>query len=185
MCPLFSPFVLLILFVGPIFLLCSAFTAKFEPDALTIHMHTTENVNLTLEGLPQLTAGSYVHITSNNDQLAEVSKQIQPAEVSNGRWVGNFDINAVFLGRTSVYVELVTPGGGTPEQAAETLTLTIIREDRAIDHAFTGSVATLVALLYINFGAALDVSKLKGIIKKPIGPIIGFCGQFIVMPLVS
>lgn len=184
MCPLFSPCVLLILFVGPIFLLCSAFTAKFEPDVLQIHMHTSQNVNLTLEGLPQLTLGSYVHIASDDQQLAEVSKQILPSEITGGRWFGNFDINAIFLGTPRVYVELVNSDGST-EKAEQTLPLTVIRADRAIDHAFTGSVAVLVSLLYINFGAALDLTKLKGIIKKPVGPVIGFCGQFIVMPLVS
>lgn len=184
MCPLFSPYVLLILFIGPIFLLCSAFTATFEPSALTVHMKTTETVNLTLEGLPQLTTGSYIDVISGDDILAEVSKQIQPSEVINGRWSGSVDVNGVFLGKTNVYVELVQQNVPT-ERAVEFLPLTVIRQNRAIDHAFTGSVAVLVALLYINFGAALDVKNLKGIIKKPIGPLIGFCGQFIVMPLVS
>lgn len=184
MCPLFSPFVLLILFIGPLFLLCSAFTAKFQPETLLIHMHTTENVNLTLEDIPQLTSGSYLHIISDNYRLAEVSKNISASEIINGRWDGNFDINALFLGTPNIYVELVRSDGNI-EQAEQFLPLTIIREDRAIDHAFTGTVALLVALLYINFGAALDVSKLKGILVRPIGPAIGFCGQFIVMPLVS
>lgn len=184
MCPLFSPSVLLILFVGPIFLLCSAFTATFEPKALTVHMHTTGTANLTLDGLPQLSTGSYVLITSNDNRLADVSKRIEPSEVTNGRWSGDFDVYGVFLGNPNVYVDLYQPNA-SPERANEFLPLTIIREDRAIDHAFTGSVATLVALLYINFGAALDVTKLKGILKRPVGPIIGFCGQFIVMPLVS
>lgn len=184
MCPLFSPFVLLILFIGPIFLLCTAFTAKFDPDALTIHMQASETVNLTLEGLPQLSTGSYVNIISGDDQLAEISKQIQPSEVTDGRWSGSFDVTGVFLGSTSAYVELVQPNQ-MPERANEFLKLTIIRLNRAIDHAFTGSVIVLVSLLYINFGAALDVTKLKGIVKKPVGPAIGFCMQFIFMPLVS
>lgn len=184
MCPLFSPFVLLLLFIGPIFLLCSAFTAKFDPDALTIHMQATETVNLTLEGLPQLPSGSYINIVSGDEQLAEISKHIQPSEVINGRYSGSFDVTGVFLGSTGAYVELIRPDQ-LPERANEFLQLTIIRLNRAIDHAFTGSVIVLVSLLYINFGAALDVTKLKGIVKKPIGPAIGFCMQFIFMPLVS
>lgn len=147
-------------------------------------MHTSDKVNVTLEGLSQLSTGSYVHITSNDQRLAGVNKEILPSEISNGRWFGNVEIDAHFLGNPHVYVELVNSDGST-ERADETLPLTIIREDRAIDHAFTGSVAVLVSLLYINFGAALDMTKLKGIIKKPVGPAIGFCGQFIVMPLVS
>lgn len=181
--PSFSPSVLLVLFVGPIFLQCSAFTATFEPTELTVHMHTTGTANLTLDGLPQLSTGSYVLVYSDDNRLADVSKRIEPSEITNGRWSGSFNVTGVFLGNPKVFVALHQ--SNSIETAAESLPLTIIREDRAIDHAFTGSVATLVALLYINFGAALDVTKLKGILKKPVGPIIGFCGQFIVMPLVS
>ncbi len=182
--PLFSPYVLLILFIGPIFLLCSGFTATFEPKALTVHMHTTETANLTLVGLPALTTGSYVHITSDNHRLAEVFKQIHSSEIINGRWSGSFDVTGIFLGTSIVYVELIQPNQ-SPVRAEDVLPLTIIRQQRFIDKAFHGSVGLLVSLLYINFGAALDLKKLKGIIRKPISPAIGFCAQFIVMPLVS
>lgn len=56
---------------------------------------------------------------------------------------------------------------------------------RPIDKAFAGSVAILVSLIYVNFGAALDLKKLKEIIRRPIGPCIGLCGQFLAMPLLS
>ncbi|XP_037025029.1 ileal sodium/bile acid cotransporter-like isoform X2 [Bradysia coprophila] len=184
MCPLFSQYVLVILFIGPIFLLCSAFTASFDPSSITVQMHTTQTVNLTLEGLPELSTGSYVHIGSSDNQIAEVSKQIQISEINAGRWSGSFDVHGVFLGSTSAFVELIRPNVD-PERADSRMSLTIIRESRAIDHAFTGSVIVLVALLYINFGAALDLTKLRGIITRPIGPAIGFCGQFIVMPLLG
>ncbi len=143
MCPLFSPYVFLILFIGPIFLLCSGFTATFEPKALTVHMHTTETANLTLDGLPALTTGSYVHITSDNDRLAEVSKQIQPSEILNGRWSGSFDVTGIFLGTPNVYVELIQPNQSPVRAEKDDLPLTVIREQRAIDSAFTGSVALL------------------------------------------
>lgn len=183
--PLFSQYVLVILLVGPIFMLCSAFTAKFEPEILTVQMHKSQTVNLTLEGLPELPTGSYVHIGSNEVRVANVSKRISTSEIVAGRWSGSFDVDGVFLGSTLATVELFGPDNVSREVASTTLKMTVIRESRAIDHAFTGSVIVLVALLYINFGAALDLTKLKGILTRPVGPAIGFCGQFIVMPLVS
>ncbi|KAJ8947737.1 hypothetical protein NQ318_017999 [Aromia moschata] len=60
----------------------------------------------------------------------------------------------------------------------------IIREPRIIDTIFTAAVATLVAVMYINFGCAINWKELPTILKKPIGPAIGFCGQFIFMPLI-
>jgi len=39
-------------------------------------------------------------------------------------------------------------------------------------------------LTIVNMGAALDTRTIKETIKKPYGPVIGFCSQFLIMPLV-
>lgn len=74
--------------------------------------------------------------------------------------------------------------GGNVEEVGK-LPIIVIRKNRFIDNAFTASIIILVSLLYINFGCALDWSYLKKTVQKPIGPLIGFFGQFVVMPLVS
>lgn len=63
--------------------------------------------------------------------------------------------------------------------------VTVIREQRVIDRVFTASVATLVSIIYINFGCALDWNSFRLNLKRPIGPAIGFFTQFIIMPTVS
>lgn len=63
--------------------------------------------------------------------------------------------------------------------------VTVIREQRVIDRVFTASVATLVSILYINFGCAVDWTSFRSNLKKPIGPAIGFFTQFGIMPTVS
>lgn len=63
--------------------------------------------------------------------------------------------------------------------------MTVIRKKRVIDTIFTSSVATLVSILYINFGCALKWGELFRNLKRPIGPGIGFVAQFVFMPLVS
>lgn len=65
------------------------------------------------------------------------------------------------------------------------ISLYLFSRNRAIDKAFTISVAVLVSLIYINFGCALDRTKLKEILRRPIGPAIGLFGQFLAMPLLS
>lgn len=67
----------------------------------------------------------------------------------------------------------------------QTLAVTVIREVRVIDTVFTSSVATLVSIIYINFGCALDWGSLKKNLKRPIGPILGLVTQFGLMPTVS
>ncbi|VVC87895.1 unnamed protein product [Leptidea sinapis] len=54
-----------------------------------------------------------------------------------------------------------------------------------LDSIFTTSVAVFVSLIFINFGCAMHWPTVKEVIKKPIGPAIGMCGQFLVMPLLS
>lgn len=194
MCPFLSPFVFLLLICGPIFLLCSAanWSAKFTPDALNdkFHMGRSEFVDLKLEHLnyTQLIANkAEIYVKSNDVKLAYVDKQIDVQEISpqTGTYDGSFEVHAEFMGTTHIFVEIQNKIDGTAEKSSTILPLIIIREETVLNHIFTGSVATLVSILYINFGAALDLSVLKGIIKRPIGPAIGFFGQFIVMPVVS
>lgn len=193
MCPIFSPFILLILILAPsFFLLCSAavtWTATFNPeDNITIHMTETDTVSLSLYGLDynELIANNgELHVRSDNDKLLLIDKKIAATEISQqGTWSGKVVLHAIFLGNPNVYVEL-TIDDKPPEKSNEELSVIIIREVRTIDHVFTGSVATLVSILYINFGAALNLKKLVGILRRPIGPGIGFAGQFVIMPLVN
>lgn len=84
-----------------------------------------------------------------------------------------------FAGRTAI-----TCRNTTGELLAK-LDIIIIRKPRVIDTIFTVSVVVLVSLVSINFGCTMDWSKPKEILKRPVGPVAGFCGQFIFMPLVS
>jgi len=50
---------------------------------------------------------------------------------------------------------------------------------------FGYSVAALISLAYINMGCALDLEVMKKVLRRPVGPAIGFLSQFIFMPLCS
>lgn len=65
------------------------------------------------------------------------------------------------------------------------LTVGVIKGKRLVDSIFDYSVSAFIALMYICFGATLDFSNVKLILKKPVGPIIGFVSQFVFMPLAS
>lgn len=156
----------------------------------TITMHTTIEAQIVVRGLDRdtmLRTGIWFRIRSENEKLLSVWRDFNGTEVSEqtGVFESSFPMEALFLGLTNVYVEMMAADGTTMERANTMLPIIIVREVRTIDHVFTGSVATLVSLLYINFGAALSLSKLKGIVRRPIGPSIGFVGQFLIMPLVS
>lgn len=71
------------------------------------------------------------------------------------------------------------------ESSNESLNVVILRPKRVIDQLFTLSVIILVSILYVNFGAALNLQTIKEILKRPVGPIICFICQFVFMPLTS
>lgn len=160
-------------------------TTTFEPNNLTLHMHDSRVVDLRLaefSDLPDLiAANATIRIVSDNNIL-EVNRQIPISEVKNGQWSGPFNVSATFLGRAQVYVHIEHKGNVS--QSTESLPVVIIREERLIDTLFTISVASLVSILYINFGAALDLQKVRAAFVRPIGPCLALFCHFLVLPVV-
>lgn len=183
----------LMLLLGSLVLACgvrdaaavSNWTATFYPSTVTIHMHETANVNLTITGLDvaQLKQENATVAVVSENEIAVVHFVIPLDEVKDGAWLGTFPINAIFLG--SAKVSVVITKSGIDEASSNTLAVIIIREERVIDKVFTISVAALVSILYINFGAAIDLTKVKGILRRPIGPLIAMFCQFLFLPVVS
>lgn len=163
-------------------------TTRYVPTKLQMHMNTVSNISLRLDGFTanDLRDNPDIQLKSERSHIATVLKGCIPTEelINDGIYEGEFDISGSFLGSTNLYVELRTKDNQTM-LSNEKLPITVIREERVIDKVFTISVATLVSILYINFGAAIDIPTLKIIVRKPIGPIIGFFAQFLFMPLLS
>lgn len=160
--------------------------AIFNPKTITIHMHESAPINLTINGLDAnrlKIENATIEVRSDN-VIAEVNFPIPLNDIVNGTWTGKFDINAIFLGSANIHVVITLKNGGA-EQSKESLPVIIIREERIIDRVFTFSVAALVSILYINFGAAIDLTKVKAIVLRPIGPLIAMFCQFVFLPLVS
>lgn len=85
------------------------------------------------------------------------------------------------LGRSRVYVELVSES----QSSENFLEVIILKKKKIADLLFSLSVSLFIAMMYVSFGATLDFSSVKGILKKPIGPLIGFISQFVFMPLAA
>ncbi|XP_055841449.1 P3 protein [Episyrphus balteatus] len=160
-------------------------SAKFTPGELEVDMDTNTQVLLELFDV-NVKQTSRIQVQSENLNLAQTETLIKINEINptTGYWTGNITVKALFLGQTRLFVELTTTDNEIQTSSPE-LTVTIVRALRPIDIAFTVSVALLVSLLYINFGAALDLSVLSGLLRRPVGPTIGFFTQFIIMPLLS
>lgn len=156
-------------------------------ECLSMHMDTTANINLTISNLNKTElqqSKATIRVVSNADVLL-VSQEIPLDEIGNdGKWKRSFNIEAVFIGKADLYVE-ITRKDKEPEQSDKEVLVVITRPERLIDRLFIISVITLVSILYINFGAALDLRKVKSVLRRPIGPAIAFFCHFLFLPLVS
>lgn len=131
-----------------------------------------------------------VEVASMHPKIATVdyfgnSKDFSP----NTNWTGSFNISAKFLGYTQVVVRLwgnISANRSDQELVAESDPgkVAVIRTPRAVDKAFIYTVAVLISVAFVNMGCMLDLEIVKATLKKPIGPAIGFCCQYIFMPLV-
>ncbi|CAL1274276.1 unnamed protein product [Larinioides sclopetarius] len=110
----------------------------------------------------------------------------------------SFTVKGVFLGYTKVRVSLraavkgcaaskrnITLSSPLEKTRDFDLTVSVIRPPSLLVNIVTGAMAALVAFNYINMGVQLDMQCIAKVLKKPIGPAIGFVCQFLFMPLAS
>lgn len=119
--------------------------------------------------------------------------------------IGNnitFAVKGVFLGYTKIVASVESApegcfhGIGEFSDAGEELEVTsqirrffllasVIRPSSDLVNIVTGVMVTLIALNYINMGVQLSMQNVCTVLKKPVGPCIGFVCQFFFMPLAS
>ncbi|KAG5869325.1 Sodium/bile acid cotransporter [Gonioctena quinquepunctata] len=181
MCPI-SGLVQFLIVLTTLLLMCHAVIAKgfkvnFKPNSTTTTMYSKTEIQYEI--IPEDSPGEEYLLFSENEHVASMDKEFIISSSHN--WSGSFNITGNFLGGT--LIKCINTK--TKEVSDDHLDVIVIRKKRVIDIAFTASVATLVSILYINFGCAIDWSELRNILKRPIGPCIGFFGQFVIMPLLS
>lgn len=162
-------------------------SVSYDPEKVELRMNSIGNVVVRISGFTQDDLRDEQSVQLRSERLHVVTVLnggIGKVETKNGRLEARFNLSAVFLGSTNLYVEVNRRDNRT-YTSTDRLPATVLRQERVIDKVFTASVAVLVSILYINFGAALDIPTLKKILVRPIGPLIGFFSQFLFMPLLS
>eukprot|EP00095_Tigriopus_kingsejongensis_P009983 maker-scaffold17_size721972-snap-gene-6.25 protein:Tk09983 transcript:maker-scaffold17_size721972-snap-gene-6.25-mRNA-1 annotation:"hypothetical protein DAPPUDRAFT_309863" len=61
--------------------------------------------------------------------------------------------------------------------------LVVVVKDQTMNDLFTLVLTIMIIANTINMGGQLDLEIIKEVFKKPVGPIVGFVSQFILMPL--
>lgn len=119
----------------------------------------------------------FFSIASDNPYVASVA-DLNVTE-TDGFVNGTFSVKANFLGHAKVHVV----ANGTA--STEFLPVSVVRKQSKLSLVFTVSVAVLVSLNYVNMGCALDMQVVKDVLRRPVGPVIGFFSQYLAMPLVA
>ena len=158
--------------------------ASFDPPRITVEMERELSGKFLLTGITDSTQIQSITLVSPDDNIARVVEPVI-TDFSHESISGDYKIHGVFLGRKNLFFEVEWKNGKKEQVTEGSLTVVIIREKRTMDVVFTATVAILVSIIYINFGAAMKMDVLKGILRRPIGPAIGFVMQFLVMPLLS
>jgi len=155
-----------------------------NPDNFNITMYQSENITCEIYG-PEAHSEYQLYVTSVDADIAKASERIWLRHESNNKYFSeSFNVTGSFLGKTEVLVQVRQRDSNTWE-TEQLLKVLVTRQKRVIDVIFHASVAILVSLMYINFGCALNWGEIRQNLTRPIGPVIGCVGQFLVMPLVS
>jgi sodium/bile acid cotransporter 3/5 len=168
-----------------------AWGITFEPAELLLPMDSISTVNFSTELKQEEIGVGVVHVITSDARIASPNPTdkayiLRTETVSDlGSWSSAFNVSGNFLGYASVHLQLSDNNSQTVLKSSNPVSVKVVRSERVIDQIFTYSVAVLVSIIYINFGCALDWSVFKKTVRMPLGPIIGFASQFLVMPLVS
>jgi len=127
--------------------------------------------------------------TGDADVATIFPKQISSAALTDNELLNSelaINVTGHFLGRAVICAhEFVDDQNNETVSAKLNCTrVSVVRKRGWLDKAFTYSVISLVTIIYINMGAALDTQLIKETLRRPVGPLIGFCTQFLTMPLV-
>jgi len=165
--------------------------SELEVSCYDCPFDTSDDLRLILSvSDPHIASLESVHELQQQKELREDGevvidlKSMDPT--ASGNWTVPFNITGEFLGFTLVKAKVVSAAASTDEnQPEKSMKVAVVRKKTIQSKLFSYSVAILVSLAYINMGCAMDVQVVKQTLRKPIGPLIGFCCQYIAMPLIA
>ena len=158
---------------------------------------TSKEVELSCTDCPQVQGASYqLRLQNHNPHVALLSAEgkeqdeeglLQLELPTTTEWSINVNVTGTFLGFSRVSASIDKDDKETVASTSEPLQLTVTRSKakKTASKIFGYSVAVLISLVYINFGCALDLKVMKEVLRRPVGPAIGFVSQFVFMPLCS
>ncbi|XP_064088607.1 ileal sodium/bile acid cotransporter-like isoform X2 [Macrobrachium nipponense] len=154
---------------------------SFDPTELK---HLVDGTHHAFIWSTNLTGVASVNATVQDEMVLEITSVGDVIEdKENGTFYGQINFTALFIGYSNITVTLYDAKGYM--LAEEMFPASVILSYQNLSDIFSQIIRILVAISYVNMGAAMDFSVVKDIIKRPVGPIIGMICQYLFMPLIS
>ncbi|XP_066953615.1 ileal sodium/bile acid cotransporter-like [Macrobrachium rosenbergii] len=153
----------------------------FDPPELK---HLVDGTHHEFIWSTNLTGVVSVNATVQDEVVLEITSVGDVIEdKENGTFYGQINVTALVIGYSNITVTLYDAEGSILTEDA--LPASVILSYQNLSDLFSQIIRVLVAISYVNMGAAMDFSVVKGILKRPIGPGIGMICQYLFMPLIS
>ena len=92
--------------------------------------------------------------------------------------VDNLEVTAL------VYDQTTGKATGKNTNNTTIFPISAVLADRTLNDIFTIIMISMIIVNTVNMGGQLDLHIIKEVFKRPVGPIVGFTSQFVIMPLV-
>lgn len=107
--------------------------------------------------------------------------------------VNNFTIQAMHIGYVTVFVTIFGTGSLVMARSSQLnqplgqgeLKVAVVSRQKPADFVFDCSAAAVAILISFGIGCVTDTENLKRQLKYPVSLVLGFCCQFLLMPVVS
>ncbi|XP_060576298.1 sodium/bile acid cotransporter 5-like [Ruditapes philippinarum] len=154
----------------------------------------------------------YARIVSGNAEIVQFVKPVDMVvktpsreDISNLRFtselkipihingVNNFTIQAMHIGYVTVFVTIFGTGSLVMARSSQMnqplgqgeLKVAVVSRQKPADFVFDCSAAAVAILISFGIGCVTDTENLKRQLKYPVSLVLGFCCQFLLMPVLA
>lgn len=166
----------------------SEWKVNFENESYTMYMGESKKFFLSIKNLNKielLESNATIRLLSLKNIL-RVTTEIPVVDIEDDEWTGSFNVDALFIGKSSIYVE-VQNNQSAVENSSQQMIISI--KHKGISNELFLKCFNIIAsvfyfVMYVNTGIVLDLKQVKSIIRNPWRPFIALTCNFIITPLV-
>ena len=154
---------------------------KFSPPELE-RIPENQERTVALNHTCDISEPVYISLSEENIKVAKITSErtlkIETnLNASNAYTNNSFRVKGVSFGRTVIKVTSLN----SSRSRVLDYRVSVVRVEGIPTLIFAVVLGTLILFMNTGFGCKIELSVIKGILKKPVGPIIGFCCQFLIM----